>query len=315
MRRTLSLTAGVAVLAMLAGCGGAKDDASPSSNGSISTPDPTTRTTTTSKPASAPPSTPAGPLTRAQYQKSLIELDQRLASGIGALGRVRTEDSLTAAIDNLAQTLNAESTAIGALKPPKRAVAANRVLQLRLKAAATTLSGTGTDDVGCGGLAYVSQSVQRRLTANLAVAVTQLKTLGLRFGSTLPNLGPEPADVRPSNGDIVVRTGSGGSGRLRVKNGTGQDVAVSVVSTGQPPSKPHLMMYVQAKKTATMNRIGGAYTLYFKSGKDWNPKRRQFSSDCSFSKFDQGFGKNQGWQVDLQPSALGNAPTSGVDPY
>ncbi|GAA1595963.1 hypothetical protein GCM10009789_57380 [Kribbella sancticallisti] len=257
----------------------------------------------------------AGPLTAVEYQKTLTQLDQRLAGGIGTLGRVKTEDSLSAAIDNLAQTLNAESTAVGGLKPPKRAVAANRVLQLRLKAAATTLTGTGTDDVGCGGLAYVSQAVQRQLTANLAVAVTQLKTLGLRFGSTLPDLGPEPADVRPSNGDIVVRTGSGGSGRLRVKNGTSRDVAVSVVSTGQAPSKPHVMMYVQAKKTATMNRIGGAYTLYFKSGKDWNPKRRQFSSDCAFSKFQQGFGKNQGWQVDLQPSTLGNAPTSGVDPY
>jgi hypothetical protein len=161
----------------------------------------------------------------------------------------------------------------------------------------------------------VSQAVQRQLTATLAVPQTQLKALGLKFGSSLPDLGPEPADVRPSNGDIVVRTGAGGSGRLRVKNGTSQDVAVAVVKTGGVPSKPHVLMYVQAKKTATINRIGGGYNLYFKSGKDWNPKRRQFSSDCSFSKFDQGFGKNQGWQVDLQPSVLGNAPTSETDPF
>ncbi len=312
MRRiSVSLTAGVAVLALVAGCGGAKDDAAPASGQSSSTAEPTTLST----PVAAPVSTPVGPLTEAEYQKGLTELDKRLASEIQALGRVRSEDRLTTAINNLAETLKTESTAIGALKVTKRVGAANRQLQLRLKAAATTLSGTSTDDVGCGGLAYVSQAVQRQLTANLAVAVSQLKTVGLRFGSTLPDLGPEPADVRPSNGDIIVRTGSGGIGRLQVKNGTSQDVAVAVVKTGGAPNKPHVLMYVQAKKTATINRIGGAYTLYFKSGKDWSPKRRQFSSDCSFSKFDQGFGKNQGWQVDLQPSALGNAPTSGVDPF
>lgn len=302
---------------LLAGCGGSDDgDASPAAKTSTSTSsEPTTSTSTTPPPQPSATPTPAGPLTQAEYQKKLTELDQRLAGDINALAKVRNEASLTEAIDNLSQTLTTESATVGAIQVPKRIGAANRVLQLRLKAAATTLSAAGTEDVSCGGLVYVSQAIQRQLTAVLAVPQTQLKTLGLSFGSSLPDLGPEPADVRPSNGDIVVRTGAGGSGRLRVKNGTTQDVAVAVVKTGGVPSKPHVLMYVQAKKTATINRIGGGYNLYFKSGKDWNPKRRQFSSDCSFSKFDQGFGKNQGWQVDLQPSVLGNAPTSGVDPF
>jgi hypothetical protein len=314
----VSLTAGVAALVLLAGCGDSKDgDASPAANSSPSTSTSTSTEPTTSTTAPQPSATPtpAGPLTQAQYQKSLTELDQRLAADIEALAKVRNEASLTAAIDNLADTLTTESATVGAIQVGKRLGAANRVLQLRLKAAATALSAASTDDVSCGGLVYVSQAVQRQLTATLAVPQTQLKTLGLKFGSSLPDLGPEPADVRPSNGDIVVRTGAGGSGRLRVKNGTSQDVAVAVVKTGGVPSKPHVLMYVQAKKTATINRIGGGYNLYFKSGKDWNPKRRQFSSDCSFSKFDQGFGKNQGWQVDLQPSVLGNAPTSETDPF
>lgn len=302
---------------LLAGCGGSDDgDASPAAKTSTTTSsEPTTSTSTTPPPQPSATPTPAGPLTQAEYQKKLTELDRRLAGDINALAKVRNEASLTEAIDNLSQTLTTESATIGAIQVPKRIGAANRVLQLRLKAAATTLSAAGTEDVSCGGLVYVSQAIQRQLTAVLAVPQTQLKTLGLSFGSSLPDLGPEPADVRPSNGDIVVRTGASGSGRLRVKNGTTQDVAVAVVKTGGAPSKPHVLMYVQAKKTATINRIGGGYNLYFKSGKDWNPKRRQFSSDCSFSKFDQGFGKNQGWQVDLQPSVLGNAPTSGVDPF
>jgi hypothetical protein len=323
MRTSLTVTAGIAVLALLAGCGGSDDKKLSSVNPTTtdtSTSAPTTAPTEdpTSAPTSAPttpPPLPAGPLTQAQYQTALIRLDQRLAGDINALAKVKTEDSLTAAMENLTQTLNAESLALGSVKPPARAVAANRVLQLRLKAAATALSSGDTSDVGCGGLAYVSQALQRQLTTTMSVAVTQLRTLGLIFGRTLPQLGPEPADSRPTNGDVLVRSGSGGSGALRVKNGSATDVAVSIVSPGKAPAKPHIMIYVQAKKTATVYRIGGAYNLYVKSGKDWNPKRRQFSSDCSFKKFDQAFAKNTGWEVQLQASVLGNATSSSVDPY
>jgi hypothetical protein len=324
MRRALSITTGVAVLALLAGCGGSDDKQTLTSEDPATTapttaptsaPASTPTTAPTSEATSAPPSVPAGPLTQAQYQTALIRLDQRLAGDINALAKVRTEDSLSAAMENLTSTLNTESLALGALKPPARAVAANRVLQLRLKAAATALSAGDTSDVGCGGLAYVSQSLQRQLTTTLTPAVTQLRTIGLVFGRTLPDLGPEPTDSRPTNGDIIIRSGPGGSGALRVKNGTAVDVAVSIVSPGKPPGKPHIMMYVQSKKTATVYRIGGSYHLYVKSGKDWNPKRRQFSSDCSFKRFDQGFSKNQGWEVQLKPSVLGNASSSSVDPY
>lgn len=322
MRTSLSISAGVAVLALVAGCSNSGDQ-------KLSSQDPTTTDTTTTAPPSAPASTPtsappsapastappAGPLTQAQYQTALIRLDQRLAGDINALGRVKTEDSLTAAMENLTQALNAESLALGSIKPPARAVAANRVLQLRLKAAASALSSGDTSDVGCGGLAFVSQALQRQLTTTLSPAVTQLRTVGLVFGRTLPDLGPDPSDARPSNGDVIVRTGAGGSGALRVKNGSDVDVAVSIVSPGKPPGKPHIMLYVQSKKTATVYRIGGGYSLYVKSGKDWNPKRRQFSSDCSFKKFDQSFSRNTGWEVQLKPSVLGNATSTTVDPY
>ncbi|MEV8374055.1 hypothetical protein AB0P21_15040 [Kribbella sp. NPDC056861] len=321
MRRTLSISVGVAVLALVAGCGGSDDkklanvDPTPSETSTSAPTEPTSEPTPTPTAEPSTPAPPAGPLTQAQYQTALIRLDQRIAGDINALGTVKTEDSLTAAMENLAQTLSTESTAVGALKPPARAVAANRVLQLRLKAAGTVLASGDTSNVGCGGLAFVSQAVQRQLVNTLSVAVTQLRTLGLVFGRTLPDLGAEPADTRPSNGDIIIRSGAGGSGALRVKNGSTVDVAVSIVSPGKAPGKPHIMMYVQAKKTATVYRIGGGYSLYIKSGKDWNPKRRQFSSDCSFKKFDQPFAKNQGWEVQLQPSVLGNAKSSKVDPY
>lgn len=320
MRRSLSISVGVVVLTLLAGCGSPDEKKTLTSkdpSSSAPTSDPTTAPTsapTSTAPPTPTPTTPAGPLTQAQYQTALIRLDQRLAGDINALGTVKTEDSLDAALENLTQTLNAESLALGSIKPPARAVAANRVLQLRLKAASTAMSQGDTSDIGCGGLAYVAQSLQRQLNASLNVAVVQLRTLGLIFGRTLPDLGPEPAASRPSNGDILVRTGPGGPATLRIKNGKASDVAIAIVNTGKLPSKPQVLVYVQAKKTTKVFGIGGSYQLYFKTGKDWNPKRRQFSSDCAFSKFDTPFAKNKAWEIELQ-AAVGNVTASNVDPF
>jgi hypothetical protein len=307
---------GLAVVGLATGCGtSAKDDAG-------STTQSTSAPATTTEPAQTPTpvvTTPAGPLTAAEYQTSLTQLDSRLAPAIKALSTANTGDNLADAMTGLSQALETEKAALEDVKPPAAAAAAHRALQARLQAASDNLSGTENDaavtNAKCGGVVYTSQNLQRKLTADLAGAVALMKKAGLRFGSTLPNLGPEPADQRPSNGDIIVRSGARGSGRLQVENGTDKDVAISVVTDGQPPSKPHVMMFVQAKKTATISRIGGKYHIYYKTGKDWNAKRRQFSSDCSFSKFDQGFGKNEGWKIGLKPSLLGNASTSDVDVF
>lgn len=320
MRRSLSISVTVALVASLAGCGGSDDkrtlsSTSPTTTAPTSAPtsEPTFEPTPTPTP-SPTPTLPAGPLTQAQYQTALIRLDQRLAGDINALSTVKTEESLNAAMDNLTQTLNAESLALGSIKPPARAIVANRVLQLRLKAAASNLTAGDTDDVGCGGLAYVAQSLQRQLTTTMSVAVAQLRTLGLIVGRTLPDLGPDPADIRPANGDILVRNGPSGPATLQIKNGKAQDVAIAIVNTGQKPAKPNVLVYVQAKKSTKVYRIGGAYQLYFKTGKDWNPKRRQFSSDCAFSKFDSAFAKNKAWIIELQ-ATVGNTTASNVDPF
>jgi hypothetical protein len=305
VKKLLAATIGLALLGLATGCGTtSKDDAG------------STPTTTISKPAAT---APAGPLTAAQYQASLTQLDQQLAPAIKALGTANNGDNLASAMTELSQQLSSGASSLAAVKPPAAAVAAHKTLQARLNAASSALEGSKADDAvtnaKCGGVVYTSQNMQRKLAADLASAVAQLKKVGIRFGSTLPNLGPEPADQRPSNGDIIVRSGARGSGRLEVENGTDKDVALSVVTDGQPPGKPHLMIFVQAKKTATASRIGGKYHIYYKTGTDWNAKRRQFSSDCSFSKFDQGFGKNEGWKIGLKPSIAGNASTSDVDAF
>ncbi|ONI68331.1 hypothetical protein BWI15_35585 [Kribbella sp. ALI-6-A] len=315
MKKLVSVVLGVALLGTAAACGdGSAREADP---GPSAVTTPTASTTTTSAPP--PPPKPAGPLTGAQYQASLAKVDQQIATDLRGLTGAKSGDNLADAMDTLAESLNSTAAELALLKVQPNVAAAHKTLQTRLRAAAASLTGPQADDVDtnakCGGVVYTSQKVQRKLTADLTGAIAPLRRFGLKFGTTLPDLGPEPADQRPSNGDVLVRSGSRGSGRLQVTNGTTDDVAVAIVTDGKPPSKPHLLVYVQAKKTATINRIGGKYHVFFKSGTDWNPKRRQFSAGCSFQKFDDGFGRNEAWKIDLQPTLLGNASTSDVDAF
>ncbi|MGC4937484.1 hypothetical protein [Kribbella sp. DT2] len=315
MNKLVSVVLGVALLGTAAACGDSSaPDADPSPSAVTTTPTPSAPA-----PPPPPPSKPAGPLTGAQYQANLAKLDQQIATDLRGLTGAKSADNLADAMDALAESLNSTAAELALLKVQPNIAAAHKTLQTRLRAAASSLTGPQSDDVDtnakCGGVVYTSQNVQRKLRTDLTGAIAPLGRFGLKFGTTLPNLGPEPAEQRPSNGDVLLRSGARGSGRLQVTNGTTEDVAIAIVTDGKPPSKPHLLVYVQAKKTATISRIGGKYHVYFKSGTDWNPKRRQFSAGCSFSKFDEGFGRNEGWKIDLQPTVLGNASTSDVDAF
>jgi hypothetical protein len=305
MRRWAALCVGAVVLA---GCGSAEPGPAAVSPMPSSTP---------AAPAPSSSVPPSGPLGTAAYQSELTRIDQVLAKPAQALTRVRTAEGLSEAMGTFSTAVNTAAMRLSELTVTSRLSAVHELLQVRLGIAATTLgrSDEAEENARCGGVAYTSQKLQRQLLADLAGAITQLKRLKLTVGSTLPDPGPAPKLERPSSGEIVVREGAQGSGRLKITNGTANDVAVSVVSEGQPPSKPQVMVYVQASKSTTVNRIGGAYRIYFKSGSEWSPDRKQFSANCSFQKFDQTFGRNQGWQVSLQPIPGGNARTSEVEAY
>ncbi|WP_134120633.1 hypothetical protein [Kribbella kalugense] len=267
-------------------------------------------------PASSVPA--AGPLGTAAYQAELTRIDQALAGPASRLTRVRTAEGLSDAMNTLAEALNTVAVRLAALKVTSRLDAGHSLLQVRIGVAATQLTGLADeteDDARCGGVAYTSQNVQRQLRTNLSSALVLLQQLKLTFGKTLPNPGPAPAQKPPDNGDILVRRGPNGTGQVKITNGTAKDVAVSIVTDGQPPSSPQVMVYIQATKATTVKQIGGAYHLYFKSGSEWDPDRRKFRSGCTFKKFAQTFGRNQGWQVNLKPMATGNATTTEVEAY
>ncbi|MFD7156526.1 hypothetical protein ACFV9C_18145 [Kribbella sp. NPDC059898] len=279
-------------------------------------PDPVVSPSNSSAPV---PSVPvAGPLGTSAYQAELTRIDQVLGGSARMLTRVRTAEGLGEAITTLAQSLNTVAIRLAALTVTSRLSAVHELLQARIGVAASRLTSAldqTEEDARCGGAAYTSQKVQRQLRTDLSTALTQLKGLKLTFGTTLPDPGPAPKDERPPSGDVLVRQGAAGSGRLMITNGTAKDVAISIVNDGRPPGSPQLMVYLRTGKTVTVNRIGGTYHLYFKSGSDWDPKTRKFRADCLFKKFEQTFTPDQGWQLNLQPQPTGNTTMTEVEAY
>jgi hypothetical protein len=247
----------------------------------------------------------------------LTKLETSFAVPLRTLTRVRTAEGLSQAMTTLADALTLASSELSAISVSSRLSAIHEVLQDRFAVAAESLANTDRTelDARCGGVPYTSLKVQRKLRSDLSGAIVPLQRLKLTFGTTLPDPGPAPKVERPSSGAVLVRSGTAGTGKLKVTNGTAKDVAVSIVTAGEPPSQPHVMMYIQASKTATITRIGGAYRLYYKSGTEWSAVRRQFSADCSFQKFAQTFGADEGWQVNLEPTVGGNAKTTEVEAY
>ncbi|MGZ0150448.1 hypothetical protein ACXJJ3_25545 [Kribbella sp. WER1] len=304
MRRWVALCVGLGVLTA---CGGDPER-----------PDPAVSASNSAVPAPVS-SVPLGaPLSLSAYQEELGRIDQVLGGSAQALTRVRTAEGLGEAITTLAQSLNTIGIRLAALTVASRLSAVHQLLQERIGVAATRLTGSldqTEEDARCGGVAFTSQRVQRQLRADLSTALAELRRLKLKFGTTLPDPGPAPKEQRPASGEVLVRRGTQGSGRLKITNGTAKDVAISIVNDGRPPGSPQLMIYIRASQTTTVNRIGGTYHLYFKSGADWDAQRRKFRSDCSFKKFAQTFTPDQGWQINLQPSPNGNATTTEVEAY
>ncbi|MFF1815769.1 hypothetical protein ACFVWG_00645 [Kribbella sp. NPDC058245] len=267
--------------------------------------------------AAAASVTPRGPLGQAAYQSELTKAEKSLAVSLRTLSRAQTAEGLAQAMGELSKALNGASGRLAALTVEGRLSAVHQLLQDRIGVAAYKLSDSEQAelDARCGGSAYTSQKVQRRLRTDLAPALAALTKLKLNFGSTLPNPGAAPKPERPENGETLVRHGETGIGRLSITNGTSKDVAISVVTDGKPPRDPHVMTYIRAGKAAAITRIGGAYHLYYKSGAEWSSDRRQFGSGCSFQKFDQAFGPDKSWKINLEPTVTGNAATSEVEAY
>ncbi len=301
--RTSGLVGLVIGALLLTGCGESPPQRVAKSGSSPST--------TSTSPSAAATTTAQSP--KAEYQKKLTQMDLRLSIAYQAMIAATDNSTLKGTHESLRTVVMTEAQTVLMLQPPPEAAAAHTALRRALDAQNVAMGG-GVDPK-CAGLAPTVQDLQRGFETRLRPALNQLAKLGIRAGTFLPKkLPPAPVLQRPDNGDTIVRTGSRGSGRLRVDNGGSADVAVSIVSGGKPAS-PQVMTYVRSGKQATISGIRGAYQVYFKSGSAWNGKTRQFTKSCSFQKFDQPFGANQSWEIGLKPTIAGNASTTEIDGY
>ena len=135
-----------------------------------------------------------------------------------------------------------------------------------------------------------------------------------KFGTFLP-AAPKEQNRRLANGDFVKKKSGSGSGELVIENGAG-DTTVSVVPKGK--KTPAFVVYVRGKAKHTVENIkSGKYTIFTAGGEDWDAKKKGFTRECGFSKFDDEFdfsGSGTQWTITLEQVVGGNASTSDVDP-
>jgi hypothetical protein len=157
----------------------------------------------------------------------------------------------------------------------------------------------------------VAGSSLKALTEDLA------KKAKISFGQAMMPASPErpeTLDRRGVNGKVFQRSGPRGSGRLRITNDDDSDVVVAV-ATGGNPRKPQASIYVRANSSATLTGIRGTYSVYFKTGSDWDAARRSFTENCSYESFQQFFDQRSDWRINLRKTELGNARTIEVPAF
>jgi hypothetical protein len=162
---------------------------------------------------------------------------------------------------------------------------------------------------------YAKETVNSGIRS-LAFPLKSLTDAGFTISAIAPppSVAPPPGNRRAANGKIIQRSGPKGRGRLKVGNSDSRDVAISVV-TGGNPSKPQVMMYVQAGQNATITGISGTYEVYFKMGADWDDGRYAFTRDCDFEKFDQPFDQKHDWEISISQTITGDDRSRAVPGY
>jgi len=270
------LAASALVLASLTACSG---------DGG-STPKPTASASPTPVGPKSPP--PLTPISRADFQRALSDVDGALGPGFGAVGGAQTPTDLSGALGAVSLNLDAQADALDKLRPPLPAVTATRQLSAALRALSNDLTTVATDAnnqavcTGASGLPHVANSPGAD-AFRLAFLTLNTANPGhpYTFGTFLPAAGPDP-NRRPGNGALPGGR-RGGYGKLTIDNQGTVDTVVKLMSGGDLVRS----IYVQAGAQASVDAIpNGTYQAFYTSGADWDDGSRRFSRNCEFDKFD-----------------------------
>ncbi|MFI5496134.1 hypothetical protein [Actinoplanes sp. NPDC051859] len=268
--------------------------------------------------AAAP--TTAAPATPNQYAQLLAASDSALKVPFTALN---TGDAaaFAKAAPPAATVIRAEAGKLRAAVPPAGAESAHAQLTRQLASLGDLVDEAASARRDCPAASPYASVLQSGWADGVREESRRLGATNptFRFGTFLP-AAPKEQNRRLKSGTFVVRSGGGGLGHLKIKNGAA-DTAVSLVPGKGKKPKPVLTVYVRSGGTYTATGIAdGTYRIYTASGKDWNASRKGFTRNCTYSKFDDTFAftttstSSSIWTITLTPVVGGNASTSNVDP-
>ncbi|MEV6929392.1 hypothetical protein AB0M46_33550 [Dactylosporangium sp. NPDC051485] len=271
--------------------------------------------------ASSEPSNPPKPMSVAEYQAILTEVDGLLGPAwqkvVGAGNRTATSEAAGA----LAQATKDSEARLAYLTAPPEAKAGHEHLMR-----AFTSAGNGFSDLArtvrrgdvCAGSSAVAQ-VTGSVAANEVREAVKAFGTTFTFGAWLPAPAAQQ-DRKLANGTYVKKGTLNGSGEFTINNsGAKTDVVVSLVPNGAKVAAT--TVYVSAGQTFKVKRVrDGSYQVYLASGADWDAGVAGFTRDCDLSKFTEPIDfkttsrQYTTWEITLKASAGGNAHTDEVDP-
>ncbi|MBB4679396.1 hypothetical protein [Crossiella cryophila] len=273
-----------------------------------------------------PPSTSAtvAAMSVPEYQAVLTGVEQAVRPLIDRINSAGSVEDLAVVREELAKLLEAKRAEIDKVVPPAAAKQAHTRLAAFVAGSASLRVAPKLDTeanecgIAPGPEVHVPQAkryVRTALYTALTGVAEELDKQNLKLGNLIPAEPETPAEQsrQAKNGEVVHRSGPKGRARLEISNDGDGDVAVSAV-VGKPDN-PRATIYVRAKSKATLSSLAGTYEVYFKTGTDWDGKRRGFTRDCAYQKFDQSFSGNAHWQITLTPVIGGNASTTKIPAF
>ena len=305
------LAYGLAILLVIGGCVGVRLLIGPDREGRTATRDGSGTTWVARGDAT---------LTPVQYSDVLAEADSAIGTDFRLLD---TEDPRTLATvaPRTAQTLYLQVGRLRAVRVPAAATAIHALLIKELAGLGDMVQRLGTDDAepSCPavqttyGALLLSEWAAGIRAASQALARIDRSYV---FGKFLPPAPVVPV-IRPATGTLLTPPARRGTGELRIRNGSA-DTVVSLVPVGA--ATPLFTVYVRGHGGYTVRGVAaGTYRIYYATGADWNPNRKGFLKDCTFSRFDDTFRFRAApaistWEITLAPVTHGNSSTSDVDP-
>ncbi|MFI7599598.1 hypothetical protein [Actinoplanes sp. NPDC049681] len=262
----------------------------------------------------------AGPVSPEQYAQLLAASDSAIKVPFAKLN-TSSSAAFAKAAPAAATTIRAEAGKLRSTKPPAGAEGVHGQLALELESLGDMVEQTAGAKQECPAASPYATILQSGWADGLREDARKLAAADstFKFGTFLPG-APKEQNRRLKTGTYVKRTGSGGLGHLKIKNGA-SDTTISLVPNKGKKPKPVFTVYVRSGGTYTAKGIrDGTYRIYTASGKDWNAGGKGFTRDCSFTKFDDTFKftttsySSSIWTITLTPMIGGNASTSDVDP-